>query len=75
MYTHTAVITHMHDVCSGLQRAQYCHSVQTREQLDEMRVHIIPALEDNYMYLIVDEASNEAAIVDPVEPEKVFLLL
>ena len=63
------------DVCSGLQRAQYCHLVQTREQLKEMRVHIIPALEDNYMYLIVDEASNEAAIVDPVEPEKVFLLL
>lgn len=37
-----------------------------------MRVHIIPALQDNYMYLLVDEASNEAAVVDPVEPEKVY---
>ena len=36
-----------------------------------MRVHIIPALQDNYMYLLVDETSNEAAVVDPVEPEKV----
>ena len=36
-----------------------------------MRVIILPALEDNYMYLLVDEASNDAAIVDPVDPEKV----
>ncbi|XP_071963967.1 hydroxyacylglutathione hydrolase, mitochondrial-like isoform X2 [Antedon mediterranea] len=36
-----------------------------------MRVRLLPALQDNYMYLLVDEESNEAAIVDPVEPEKV----
>jgi len=36
-----------------------------------MRVEILPALQDNYMYMIIDEASKEAAIVDPVEPKKV----
>lgn len=32
----------------------------------------IPALSDNYMYLVVDSNTKEAAIVDPVEPEKVL---
>ena len=36
-----------------------------------MRVRVLPALDDNYMYLIVDEKTQEAAIVDPVKPEKV----
>ncbi|KAG6462206.1 hydroxyacylglutathione hydrolase, mitochondrial isoform X2 [Manduca sexta] len=37
-----------------------------------MDVKILPALQDNYMYLIVDKATNEAAIVDPVEPKTVL---
>jgi len=32
----------------------------------------IPALKDNYMYLIWCKATKEAAIVDPVEPDKVL---
>lgn len=36
-----------------------------------MKVQILPALQDNYMYLIIDEKSKEAAIVDPVDPETV----
>uniref|UniRef100_A0A3B3YXI5 Hydroxyacylglutathione hydrolase, mitochondrial n=1 Tax=Poecilia mexicana TaxID=48701 RepID=A0A3B3YXI5_9TELE len=36
-----------------------------------MRVELLPALSDNYMYLLIDEESKEAAIVDPVEPIKV----
>lgn len=36
-----------------------------------MKIHILPALSDNYMYLVVDEKTQEAAIVDPVEPKKV----
>ena len=39
-----------------------------------MKVHILPALSDNYMYLVVDEKTQEAAIVDPVEPKKVHLM-
>lgn len=36
-----------------------------------MKVEILPALSDNYMYLIVDESTGEAAVVDPVEPDTV----
>lgn len=41
------------------------------EDLGAMRVRVLPALEDNYMYLLEDKASGQAAIVDPVNPEKV----
>ncbi|XP_076026754.1 hydroxyacylglutathione hydrolase, mitochondrial [Genypterus blacodes] len=37
-----------------------------------MRIEILPALSDNYMYLLIDQDSKEAAIVDPVEPVKVL---
>lgn len=36
-----------------------------------MRVELLPALSDNYMYLIIDEDTKEAAVVDPVQPQKV----
>ncbi len=32
-----------------------------------MKVERIPTLSDNYTYLIIDEATNEAAIVDAPE--------
>ncbi|KAK3230493.1 hypothetical protein Dsin_002374 [Dipteronia sinensis] len=37
-----------------------------------MKIFHVPCLEDNYSYLIIDESTKEAAIVDPVEPEKVL---
>ncbi|NP_001396525.1 hydroxyacylglutathione hydrolase, mitochondrial isoform 9 [Mus musculus] len=37
-----------------------------------MKVELLPALTDNYMYLIIDEDTQEAAIVDPVQPQKVI---
>lgn len=37
-----------------------------------MQVKVLNALADNYMYLLVDDESREAAIVDPVEPTKVL---
>ncbi|RIA87912.1 hydroxyacylglutathione hydrolase [Glomus cerebriforme] len=40
-----------------------------------MKVIPIPVLEDNYSYLIIDEKTNEAAVVDPVEPQKVLDLV
>ncbi|KAJ4720263.1 Hydroxyacylglutathione hydrolase [Melia azedarach] len=36
-----------------------------------MKIFHIPCLEDNYSYLIIDEETNEAAVVDPVEPNKI----
>lgn len=38
-----------------------------------MHIQPIPALSDNYMYLLVDETTKKAAVVDPVNPEKVNL--
>ncbi|XP_069503383.1 hydroxyacylglutathione hydrolase, mitochondrial isoform X1 [Ambystoma mexicanum] len=37
----------------------------------DMKVELLPALTDNYMYLLIDEDTKEAAIVDPVQPQKV----
>ncbi|GIX84215.1 hydroxyacylglutathione hydrolase, mitochondrial [Caerostris darwini] len=37
-----------------------------------MKVRIIPALDDNFMYLIIDENSGKAAVVDPVNPKSVL---
>ncbi|XP_065706576.1 hydroxyacylglutathione hydrolase, mitochondrial isoform X1 [Patagioenas fasciata] len=37
-----------------------------------MKVELLPALTDNYMYLLIDEETKEAAIVDPVQPQKVL---
>ena len=37
-----------------------------------MRIELLPALEDNYMYLLIDDKTQEAAIVDPVDPDKVL---
>ncbi|KAG0267309.1 hypothetical protein DFQ27_008869 [Actinomortierella ambigua] len=37
-----------------------------------MRIYHIPALEDNYTYLILDEATKRAAVVDPVDPATIL---
>ena len=47
------------------------HSSSSVDELSHMTVHTLPALQDNYMYLLVDKASKEAAIVDPVNPQGV----
>ncbi|XP_015433901.1 PREDICTED: hydroxyacylglutathione hydrolase, mitochondrial isoform X2 [Dufourea novaeangliae] len=47
------------------------HCVSAFIQQPNMKVQILPALQDNYMYLIIDEATQEAAIVDPVDPDSV----
>lgn len=35
-----------------------------------MKVKYLPALSDNYMYLLIDESSKTCAAIDPVEPKK-----
>ncbi|XP_011301371.1 hydroxyacylglutathione hydrolase, mitochondrial isoform X2 [Fopius arisanus] len=44
------------------------HTVKTIVEFQSMSVHILPALQDNFMYLIVDDKTKEAAVVDPVTP-------
>ena len=46
-----------------------------RKRKDKLRIAaviVLPALRDNYMYLIHDEKSGTCAAVDPVEPQKVL---
>lgn len=40
-----------------------------------MRIELIPALADNYIFLIVDEASRQAAVVDPGDAAPVLRYL
>ncbi|OBS68635.1 hypothetical protein A6R68_02831 [Neotoma lepida] len=37
-----------------------------------MKAGLLPALTNNYMYLVIDGDTQEAAIVDPVQPQKVI---
>lgn len=37
-----------------------------------MKIIPIPALEDNYSYILIDEKTKEAAVIDPVEPIKIL---
>ena len=53
-------------------RLLHYHSKQLNFKLEKMKIRSIPALDDNYMYLLVDSRTNQAAIVDPVEPDKVL---
>lgn len=48
------------------------HSVPLQIEMAGINVKILPALSDNYMYLITDNSTKEAAIVDPVDPETVL---
>ena len=40
-----------------------------------MRVEIIPCLQDNYSYLIIDDSNNSACVVDPGETEPIINFL
>ena len=37
-----------------------------------MRVEIIPCLQDNYSYLVVDDTNNNACVIDPSESEPII---
>lgn len=59
-------------------RAVFLHTEHERRKSKtvtqaDMKVELLPALTDNYMYLLIDEETKEAAIVDPVQPQKVIL--
>ena len=47
------------------------HSASVTTVLSDMKIRLVPALDDNYMYLLIDEKTKKCAAVDPVEPEKV----
>ena len=40
-----------------------------------MRVEIIPCLQDNYSYLIIDDSNNSACVIDPSESQPIINFL
>lgn len=48
------------------------HTVPDLQVGPNMDVKILPALKDNYMYLLIDKSTSEAAVVDPVAPSSVI---
>ena len=40
-----------------------------------MEVKVVPALQDNFMYLLIDTNSKQTAVVDPVEPHKLMAII
>ena len=53
----------------------YCRSVEpfkTEGVSEKWTVVAVPSLEDNYAYLLIDNATRKAAAFDPVEPEKML---
>lgn len=48
------------------------HSCPENLKMADMHIKILPALQDNYMYLIIDSSTRDAAIVDPVDPDSVL---
>ncbi|GAB1601115.1 hydroxyacylglutathione hydrolase, mitochondrial-like isoform X2 [Argonauta hians] len=52
--------------------ARKCHRQQLTITRPDMKVNIVPALKDNYMYLLIDESTNQCAAVDPVSPQQIM---
>ena len=78
IYSHSHFIIvsfHQKPVVASRHFISSFHSRLTTHYQPAMQVRIIPALQDNYMYLLVCDKTKEAAIVDPVEPEKVLKIL
>jgi hydroxyacylglutathione hydrolase len=39
---------------------------------NNIKIEIIPCLQDNYSYLIIDERNNDACVVDPSEAKPII---
>jgi len=48
------------------------HSEKSTVDFPNLRIISLPAASDNFMYLVVDKTSQQAFVVDPLEPETVI---
>lgn len=58
----------------GLGSASELQTFDVPEGTQKRQIKIIPALSDNYMYLIINTGTKEAVAVDPVESSKILQL-
>lgn len=54
------------------EKVRKLHTSPSVVEFQRSRVKILPALNDNYMYLIIDNKTNQAAAVDPVDPDVIL---
>lgn len=74
LYT-TRVGYHLHNkLFTSSATMSKLHSQFTTERIDCNTFFVIrlPILEDNYSYLIVEKSSQQAALVDPADPELIL---
>lgn len=46
--------------------------LSSTQVLSGMEVKVVPALQDNFMYILIDANTKQAAVIDPVEPDKLM---
>ena len=46
--------------------------LSSTQVLSGMEVKVVPALQDNFMYILIDTNTKQAAVIDPVEPAKLM---
>lgn len=51
------------------------HSKPQIIQKSNISIHILPALQDNYMYMVIDNSTKEAVVVDPADAKTVISYL
>ncbi|PLW28432.1 hypothetical protein PCANC_11510 [Puccinia coronata f. sp. avenae] len=68
-FTH-AIPARVLSIQAHLNRKRPLHSASPKS--GNMRIVPVPVREDNYSYLIIDEKTNLAAVVDPCEPKDVI---
>lgn len=62
---------HIQPAAINLGRRPISSNVTSSKMSNNVKVVVVPVLEDNYSYLLIDEKNKVAAAVDPVEPDKV----
>lgn len=53
--------------------ARKYHAITKSELEPFLRIKVIPILQDNYSYVIIDDANKDAILVDPAEPEPIMV--
>ncbi|KAL5006225.1 hypothetical protein ScPMuIL_015031 [Solemya velum] len=68
----SVIVAALKQVSVSSRNISHFHSHQQTVSHGSMEVHLVPALDDNYMYILEDTTTKECAAVDPVEPGKIL---
>ena len=57
---------------TALRGIRHYTRLSSNTKLNRMEVKVVPALQDNFMYILIDTNSKQTAVIDPVEPHKLM---